>query len=58
MKGYGKYRFTDDLDSVSQDPKIRKVLYINVSDAVPEKAKILKTFHYPDGYNRLTAYTL
>lgn len=58
VKGFGKYRFTDDLTTVPAADVHKKVLYINVSQSVPAGATVLKTFHYPDGYSRLTAYTL
>lgn len=57
VKGFGKYRFTDDFTD-TPPANGQKILYITVPEEVPDKAKIVKTFHYPDGYHRLTAYTL
>jgi 4-amino-4-deoxy-L-arabinose transferase-like glycosyltransferase len=58
VKGFSKYRFADDINGLPNDRNAKKILYINIPEAVPQKAKILETFHYPDGYHRLTAYTL
>jgi 4-amino-4-deoxy-L-arabinose transferase-like glycosyltransferase len=58
VKGFGKYQFADDLNGIPNDKNAKKILYINIPEAVPENARILETFQYPDGYHRLTAYTL
>lgn len=58
VKGFSKFRFADDINGLPNDRNAKKILYINIPEAVPQKAKILETFHYPDGYHRLTAYTL
>lgn len=57
VSGFGKYKFGDEV--VGRKPiNGLRVLYVNVSANVPQGANILREFYYPDGYQRLTAYTL
>jgi len=56
IKSFGKYRFARDFSIV--DNKNKKVLYINVSQQVPQGALLLKTFNLLDDKPALVAYTL
>jgi len=53
---YGKFRFDKHPEKYKVEGE--DVLYIDVPDAVPAQAKIIKEFLYPDGFKRLVAYTL
>lgn len=56
VQGFGKYTFHDNPLSVATDSG--RVLYLDVSERVPDNAIIRKEFFLPDGTSRLTAFTL
>ncbi len=56
VSGFGKYLFPQNFNHDLSSSK--KVLYINVSDLVPNNAKVLKRFYLLNGKEELTAYTI
>lgn len=54
IEGYDKFRFNKKLNESGDS----RTLYINMSNAVPQKANILKDFYLLNGQSVLSAYTL
>lgn len=56
VSGFGKYVFPENYDHNLSEGK--KVLYINASNAVSDRAKVLKKFYILNGEVELVAYTI